>query len=139
MRIFNRVTDAYENLRDIVYREEAMPALSLIFTVGFIMIGGYILNYFAAIEESNMERKFREQGMRIPELKVHELRAETYNGLVRLLRPGCRTILVLVDRDSKEKLVPKFFKMAWPYRKNKALLFAFLYLERGNSTDLRCT
>ena len=107
-----------------------MPALSLIMTVGVIMVGGYILNYFAAIEESNMERRFRE-GMKIPELKVHELRAESYNGLVRLLRPGCRTICLIVDRESKEKLVPKFFKMAWPYRRNKSLLFCFLYVERG--------
>ena len=67
----------------------------------------------------------------MPELKVHELRAETYNGMVRLLKPGCRTIVLIVDRESKEKLVPKFYKLAWPYRRNKTLMFGFLYIEKG--------
>ena len=69
----------------------------------------------------------------MPELKVHELRAETYNGMVRLLKPGCRTIVLIVDRESKEKLVPKFYKFAWPYRRNKTLMFGFLYIEKGKT------
>ncbi|XP_039296938.1 dnaJ homolog subfamily C member 16 [Nilaparvata lugens] len=65
------------------------------------------------------------------QLKLHEMRAETFNGLVRLLRPGCRTILLLVDTQSRAKLLPKFHKIVWPYRKNKTLLFAHLNLDRG--------
>lgn len=60
--------------------------------------------------------KVDKKGKVVPELKIHELRAETYNGMVRLLKPGCRTIVLIVDRESKEKLVPKFYKLAWPYR-----------------------
>ena len=73
----------------------------------------------------------RKSGKVVPELKVHELRAETYNGMVRLLKPGCRTIVLIVDKESKEKLVPKFYKLAWPYRRNKTLMFGFLYIEKG--------
>ena len=69
----------------------------------------------------------------MPELKIHELRAETYNGMVRLLKPGCRTIVLIVDRESKEKLVPKFYKLAWPYRRNKTLMFGFLFIEKGKN------
>ncbi|RZF48584.1 hypothetical protein LSTR_LSTR012545 [Laodelphax striatellus] len=65
------------------------------------------------------------------QLKLHEMRAETFNGLVRLLRPGCRTVLLLVDTQSRAKLLPKFHKIVWPYRKNKTLLFAHLNLDRG--------
>ena len=61
-----------------------------------------------------------------------ELRAETYNGMVRLLKPGCRTIVLIVDRESKEKLVPKFYKFAWPFRRNKTVMFGFLYIEKGD-------
>ena len=72
----------------------------------------------------------------MPELKIHELRAETYNGMVRLLKPGCRTIVLIVDRESKEKLVPKFYKLAWPYRRNKTLMFGFLFIEKGKKNNL---
>lgn len=51
-----------------------------------------------------------------PQLRLHELRAEKYNGLVRLLKPGCRTIILLVDAQSRLKLLPAFHKAVWPYR-----------------------
>ena len=51
------------------------------------------------------------------ELKLHELRGETYNGMVRLLKPGCRTVVLLVDKSSKIALIPKFHKAVWPYRR----------------------
>lgn len=52
-----------------------------------------------------------------PKLNVHELRGETYNGLVRLLKPGCRTIVLICDKASKPKLLPKFYRSVYPYRK----------------------
>ena len=76
--------------------------------------------------------KVDKKGKVVPELKIHELRAETYNGMVRLLKPGCRTIVLIVDRESKEKLVPKFYKFAWPFRRNKTVMFGFLYIEKGD-------
>lgn len=51
-----------------------------------------------------------------PQLRLHELRAEKFNGLVRLLKPGCRTIILLVDAQSRLKLLPAFHKAVWPYR-----------------------
>lgn len=51
-----------------------------------------------------------------PQLRLHELRAEKYNGLVRLLKPGCRTVILLVDTQSRLKLLPAFHKAVWPYR-----------------------
>ena len=51
-----------------------------------------------------------------PELKLHEFRVEKYNGLVRALKPGCLTIVLLVDSQSRAKLLPAFHKAIWPYR-----------------------
>lgn len=51
-----------------------------------------------------------------PQLKLHELRAEKYNALVRTLKPGCLTIILLVDSQSRTKLLPAFHKAVWPYR-----------------------
>lgn len=65
--------------------------------------------------------------------KVHliELRRETYFGLVRLLKPGCRTIVLLCDAQSRIKLLTKFYQGIYPYRKNKALQFSFLLIEKN--------
>jgi len=67
----------------------------------------------------------------IPELKLYELRAEKYNGMVRLLKPGCRTLLLINDCQSRHKLIPYFHKAVWPYRKSKTLLFGHMVIERG--------
>jgi len=53
-----------------------------------------------------------------PQLKIYELRAEKYNGMVRLLKPGCRTLILLLDPQSKPALLPPFHKAVWPYRKS---------------------
>ncbi|KAJ8928464.1 hypothetical protein NQ314_018969 [Rhamnusium bicolor] len=66
-----------------------------------------------------------------PELRLHEMRSETYNALVMLLKPGCRTILLILDMESRQQLIPPFHKAVWPYRKNKTLMFSFMYIERG--------
>lgn len=65
------------------------------------------------------------------QLRVIELRRETYFGLVRLLKPGCRTIVLLCDTHSRVKLLTKFFHCIYPYRKNKTLQFAFLLIEKN--------
>lgn len=64
-------------------------------------------------------------------VRIIELRRETYFGLVRLLKPGCRTIVLLCDVQSKEKLLSKYYNCVYPYRKNKTLQFAFLLIEKN--------
>lgn len=64
-------------------------------------------------------------------LIVHELRRETYFGLIRLSKPGCRTIVLLCDTQSRLKLLPKFYACVYPYRRNKTLSFAFLLIEKN--------
>ena len=62
------------------------------------------------------------------ELKLIEFKAETYNGLLRLLRPGCRTMILILDKESKDSLGAKFFKTMWPYRRNKTLNFGYMFI-----------
>lgn len=52
---------------------------------------------------------------------IHELRAETYFGLIRLLKPGCRSIVILLDTDSKEVLLPQFARHIYSLRKSDIL------------------
>lgn len=65
------------------------------------------------------------------ELRIIELKAETYNGMIRLLKPGYRSIILLNDQETKQKLLPIFKKAVWPYRRNKTLLFGYLCLDRN--------
>lgn len=48
---------------------------------------------------------------------IHELRAETYFGMIRLLKPGCRSMIILVDPESKDALLSKFSQYVYPLRK----------------------
>jgi len=139
-KIANRMIEISEILRDNVTMDELLPAASLVATVGVIIAGGYLMSYLVKIEEEKVQRQLGEKGLKVdkkgkvvPEMKIHELRAETYNGMIRLLKPGCRTLVLIVDRESKEKLVAKFYKHAWPFRRNKTLMFGFMYIEKGLS------
>jgi len=139
-RIAAKMIELSEVLRDNITKDELIPAASLVLTVAVIIAGGYVMSYLVKIEEENVQKQLGARGLKVdrkgkvvPELKIHELRAETYNGMIRLLKPGCRTVVLIVDRESKEKLVAKFYKHAWPFRRNKTLMFGFMYIEKGLS------
>jgi len=140
VRIANKMIEMSEILRENITKDELIPAASLVLTVGVIVAGGYLMSYLVKIEEESIQKTLGAKGLKVdrkgkvvPELKIHELRAETYNGMIRLLKPGCRTVVLIVDRESKEKLVSKFYKHAWPFRRNKTLMFGFMYIEKGLS------
>ncbi|CAG9534430.1 unnamed protein product [Cercopithifilaria johnstoni] len=82
---------------------------------------------------NNRSRMLRKQQriMREMEPMMHELRAETYFGMIRLLKPGCRSIVVLVDEQSKDILLPQFAKHVWPFRNNKTFSFGYLMVEKN--------
>ncbi|CAH0604434.1 unnamed protein product [Chrysodeixis includens] len=122
--------------------QRALSALSVLATVALVLAAGYLMAYLIRVEEESVQRQKEERKKQngavkknnnepSSELRLHELRAEKYNGLVRLLKPGCRTIVLLVDMQSRVQLLSKFHKIVWPYRKNKTLVFAYLCVERN--------
>lgn len=140
-RIINKLVSVQDYLRDNITQDDIVPAVSIFCTVLFIVAGGYVMSYLVKLEEeriSGSQTTFVDQNGKItpvPQLRIHELRGETYNGLIRLLKPGCRTVVVLCDPKTKPKLMPKFHKACWPYRKNKTLMFAFLNIERASAME----
>ncbi|GAB0090549.1 DnaJ homolog subfamily C member 16 [Sergentomyia squamirostris] len=148
-RILNKILLTFEYLGDNLGREHILPALSVVGTVGFILGVGYLMAYLVRQEEENIKKQqktppkpttqnnnngtttAKPQSTYVPELRLHELRAEKYNGLVRLLKPGCRTIVLVTDLQSRSKLIPGFHKAVWPYRKNKTLMFSHMLIEKG--------
>ncbi|XP_022905237.1 dnaJ homolog subfamily C member 16 [Onthophagus taurus] len=142
-RVFSKIRTIWLSIYDGLSKEQILPALSVLGTVAFIVIIGFVMTYFVRIEEekinatkSSVTNNNVSNGsisVYQPELKIHELRSEKYHGLVRLLKPGCRTILLILDMQSRQQLIPPFHKAVWPYRKNKTLMFAYMYIERGIS------
>ncbi|UXI19083.1 insulin gene enhancer protein isl-1-like [Sarcoptes scabiei] len=130
-RIVKRLLLVTENFSDNISRTNPTPILSIAFSILFIIFIGYVMTYLMKIEEESIQEKYRKLGRQVPgsthnnrssyksdyKLNIHELRGETYNGLIRLLKPGCRTIVLLCDNPSKPKLLPQFYKAVHPYRK----------------------
>ncbi|KAJ3642615.1 hypothetical protein Zmor_025378 [Zophobas morio] len=143
-RIVARVRTFLESIYDDLGKDQILPALSIIGTIIFILAVGYFMAYLVRLEEESIQQQKAKaksgnnnndssNPSYQPELRLHELRAEKYNGLVRLLKPGCRTILLVLDMQSRQQLIPPFHKSVWPYRKNKTLMFSYMYIERGLS------
>ncbi|GJQ86858.1 hypothetical protein Trydic_g19526 [Trypoxylus dichotomus] len=141
-RIFAKIGTLWNTVYDSMNKDQILPALSILGTIVFIVLGGYAMTYLVRLEEESIKRRQKgsngnnnnnanSANVYQPELKIHELRAEKYHGLVRLLKPGCRTILLVLDMQSRQQLIPPFHKACWPYRKNKTLLFAYMFVERG--------
>ncbi|KAI1309437.1 DnaJ -like protein subfamily C member 16 [Halotydeus destructor] len=139
-RIVKKILILTDGLGENITRKEILPAMSVALSVGFVVLIGYIMQYLVRMEEESIQERYRRLGKTPPgvpkpkneiRLNIHELRGEAYNGLIRLLKPGCRTLVVLCDNASKAKLLPKFYRCVFPYRRNKTLMFAFLMLEKN--------
>ncbi|XP_022125250.1 dnaJ homolog subfamily C member 16 [Pieris rapae] len=137
-RAFLKVGEWSERTILALRTQHAISAISVLATVVLVLAIGYLMAYLIRVEEESVQRQKQERrdqngGKKEtkPEMRMHELRAEKYNGLVRLQKPGCRTIVLLVDMQSRVQLLSKFHKIVWPYRKNKTLVFAYLCVERG--------
>ncbi|KAJ8910877.1 hypothetical protein NQ315_000508 [Exocentrus adspersus] len=141
-RVFTKVMNFVEATYDGLSKEQILPAVSVFGTIIFILAIGYFMAYLVRLEEENIQKQKAKaksgnnnndtsKSDYQPELRFHELRSETYNALVRLLKPGCRTIVLVLDMQSRQQLIPPFHKAVWPYRKNKTLMFSFMYIERG--------
>lgn len=146
-RIITKLVMMTGSLYDSLDKEQLLPALSVLGTMIFIVILGYIMAYLVRLEAENVEKEKAKMNRGEnnndslngggagyqQELKLHELRSEKYNGLIRMLKPGCRTILLVMDMQSRQTLIPPFHKAVWPYRKNKTLMFSYMFVERGLS------
>uniref|UniRef100_A0A1A9W3K0 DnaJ homolog subfamily C member 16 n=1 Tax=Glossina brevipalpis TaxID=37001 RepID=A0A1A9W3K0_9MUSC len=120
---------------DNIEEEHVLATISLLGTIVFMFAVGYAMVYLVKTEEESLKAKGKlssnvslKQSRYIPELKLHELRAEKYNGM-----PGCRTIILITDLKTRPKLIPPFHKAVWPYRKTKTLIFGHVLIEKGFS------
>ncbi|XP_076277209.1 dnaJ homolog subfamily C member 16 l(3)80Fg [Lasioglossum baleicum] len=136
-KLIGKALLAVDYISDSLTKEQILLLVSIIATLILIGAAGYGMSYLVKLEEASVEAERAQckdtsiSTPSQPQLRLHELRAEKYNGLVRLLKPGCRTIILLVDAQSRLKLLPAFHKAVWPYRKNKTLMFGLMSLERG--------
>ncbi|CAD5210104.1 unnamed protein product [Bursaphelenchus xylophilus] len=142
-------------------KEDILPIVSVIGTMLFILVVGYLLNYMIGdnkvrafdqnsekpppyTSESDWHPEDPKSNLKRPEPLskksrawaemepiIHELRAETYFGLIRLLKPGCRSIIVLVDAESKDTMLRQFARYVYLLRKNKTFSFGYLNVDKN--------
>lgn len=138
-RMYTKVFQFVERTYDGMTRDQILALFSILGTILFILAIGYFMAYLVRIEEESIRKQKAKTSNNNnsvnvsyqPELRLHEMRSETYNALVRLLKPGCRTIVLVLDMQSRQQLIPPFHKAVWPYRKNKTLMFSYMFIERG--------
>jgi hypothetical protein len=85
----------------------------------------------APLTEEEKLQRIQSRIWRLMSPLLHELRAETQFGLIRLLKPGCRSIIVLVDAESKETLLQQFSRHVYFLRNNKTFSFGFLVIPKN--------
>ncbi|CAJ0955475.1 unnamed protein product, partial [Mesorhabditis belari] len=71
------------------------------------------------------------KALSVMEPLMHELRAESYFGMVRLLKPGCRSVILLVDEENRQPLLEQFARNIYPLRNNKTFSFGYLMVEKN--------
>ncbi|XP_014664478.1 PREDICTED: dnaJ homolog subfamily C member 16-like [Priapulus caudatus] len=137
-RIVSRCLSLYEYIVWDITRDEFLPLFSIIISIAFILVGGYVMAYLVNLEEENVSRTKEERNElrkkkdleKLPKaVSLYELHGGTYDGLVRLLKPGCRTIIIFVNDEIKQHLLERFVQTIYPYRCNKSLAFAYVQLE----------
>ncbi|VDP10218.1 unnamed protein product [Soboliphyme baturini] len=111
-------------------KEEVLPIVSVLGTLGAICLMGYLMNYVSNVNDNPLSTPPKSKSFKKAEelsRLIRELRAETYFGMVRLLKPGCRTIVLLCDKESKDVLLPQFGQIIWPWRSAMNVMFIVLY------------
>ncbi|KRY75585.1 DnaJ -like protein subfamily C member 16 [Trichinella pseudospiralis] len=135
-RLATNLIQAVRSFYHQVSKEEVLPIVSVFATIAIMFIFGGLLNYvvinFSSTGDgsADLNRNSVKKSVAINRL-LNELRAETYFGMVRLLKPGFRTLVVLCDQESKSILLKQFGEMIWPWRQNKTLMFGYVMVEKN--------
>ncbi|TMS33395.1 hypothetical protein L596_001139 [Steinernema carpocapsae] len=150
-RLSHRAVRFFETVSFNLNKSEFLPMLSVIGTMIAIFTLPFLVQYLnrprmrprpsnvnADGTEWHPDDPTNEKALTKSELKlkamgklIRELRAETYYGLIRLLKPGCRTFVILVDSETRETLLPMFASQVWALRNNKTFSFAYLMVDKN--------
>lgn len=106
--------------------------LSLVFVCGM----GYFMHKLATLEEIHVQNSMPQKTHPRPpsqmfdgkRVQLYELDYRSYNQLVSEADTGL-TVVLLVEKDSKEKLINNFVRIVSPYARYSAITFAYLQLE----------
>jgi len=65
IQIANKMIEMVELIRENITKDEILPAVSLVVTVGFIMVGGYVMSYLVKMEEESVQRQLGAKGLKV--------------------------------------------------------------------------
>ncbi|KAH3827046.1 hypothetical protein DPMN_128974 [Dreissena polymorpha] len=125
-----------DKILDLLRMFDGTTWVTLALSLLFVCSMGYFMHKIATYEviqvESTLPQKTRprppSRTFDAKTMKLYELDARTYEELVSEADTGL-TVVLLVDKDTKDDLVRQFTTIVHPYSRYSALTFAFMQLE----------
>ncbi|CAB4065009.1 DNAJC16 [Lepeophtheirus salmonis] len=65
VRIANRMIETIETIRENITKDELLPALSIVVTIGFLIIASYVISYLVKMEEESVQRQLGAKGLKV--------------------------------------------------------------------------
>ncbi|XP_055336661.1 dnaJ homolog subfamily C member 16-like isoform X2 [Paramacrobiotus metropolitanus] len=130
-RIWKKLLTLPGGLMRLLGRDEAIPFASIVLAL-LAMVGVPLWLKWLDTDRSKEAREEEERRRAALPVDrfVMELKAQTYHGLLRHTKPGCRTIVVLVDDESRKELVDSFAEIMKPFQFQARLRFGYLNLDK---------
>ncbi|KAK3104728.1 hypothetical protein FSP39_008781 [Pinctada imbricata] len=136
IRIFNRLVLWAEKSYRYLTGYDGMTYMTMAVTVFLVFGLGYFMSMMGSIEEEQINqtqpKKYKPRPPSRDEntkaVNLYEVCPQTYENLVTDADTGL-TVIILVNNESKEKLLKKFGELVHPLTRYSGLTFAFLQLE----------
>ncbi|CAH1775721.1 unnamed protein product [Owenia fusiformis] len=150
-RILNRLLDWYDSWCEYLSMHDSMMVVTVLIAITMVVCVGFFMHSLMGEgenpswtqSEQYMEARARHRAQRAreemntrsggnssePNVPVNELRPETFQLLINKLEPGQRTVLLLVDQESRHLLLSQFVQVIFPYSRGDAFKFAFMHID----------
>ena len=65
VKIASKIFEAVEIIHESITLDEILPSLSLVVTVVFILVGGYVMSYLVKMEEESVRKQLGAKGLKV--------------------------------------------------------------------------
>ncbi|KAK6175697.1 hypothetical protein SNE40_014098 [Patella caerulea] len=138
-RIVYKIIDWSERLYWFLCGYDTMTWTSVLLTLFFIALMGFVMHKLTNIEAEQVKKKMAESKRNVQKrppsssadnqtIHIYELRYDTYSNLVKEADTGL-TFIICANEEFKKTLLWKFAEIMQPYSRYSALTFGFLQLE----------
>ena len=70
VKVASKIFEAVEIIHESITLDEILPSLSLVVTVVFILVGGYVMSYLVKMEEESVRKQLGAKGLKVNNIKI---------------------------------------------------------------------